>query len=58
MPVLKVKKNGIWEEVSGGSSVEVDTTLSVGGQAADAKAVGDILAQKSQVQINVWEVDD
>lgn len=48
MPVLKVKNNGLWERVSGGSSssVSVDTTLSVAGQAADAKAVGDALAGK------------
>ena len=49
MPVLKVKKNGTWEEVSGGSSVEVDTSLSIEGAAADAKAVGDALAGKQPV---------
>lgn len=36
----------------------VDTTLTVSGKAADAKAVGDALAQKSQVQIITWEADD
>lgn len=49
MPVLKVKKNGIWEEVSGGSSVEIDASLSIEGAAADAKAVGDALAGKQPV---------
>jgi len=49
MPVLKIYKNGIWEEVSGGSSVEVDASLSVEGQAADAKAVGEALAGKQPV---------
>lgn len=60
MPVIKIKKeDGTWEEISGGSGgVEVDASLSIEGAAADAKAVGDALAQKSQVQINVWEVDD
>jgi hypothetical protein len=36
----------------------VDTTLAVSGKAADSKAVGDALAQKSQVQIITWEADD
>ena len=49
MPVLKILKNGVWEEVSGGSSVEIDASLSVEGQAADAKAVGDALAGKQPV---------
>lgn len=44
MPVLKVKKNGIWEEVSGSATVELDNTLTEEGKAADAKAVGDALA--------------
>ena len=35
-----------------------DTTLSQEGKPADAKAVGDALAQKSQVQIITWEDDD
>lgn len=36
----------------------IDPTLSVFGQAADAKAVSDALTQKSQVQIVIWEADD
>ena len=48
-----------------GSNIEVDTTLTESGQAADAKAVGDKLtefdnavAQKAQVQIITWGADD
>jgi hypothetical protein len=42
----------------GGGSVDLDTTLTKEGFAADAKAVGDAIAQKSQVQIVVWEDGD
>lgn len=44
MPVLKVKKNGVWEEVAGGANLELDTTLTQSGKAADAKVVGDAIA--------------
>ena len=44
MPVLKIKKDGVWEEISGSSSsIELDTELSQEGMAADAKAVGDAI---------------
>ena len=39
-------------------NIKVDSTLTQSGYAADAKAVGDALAQKSQVQIVTWEADD
>ena len=50
----------VLEEVigSGGSSIEIDETLTKAGVAADAKAVGDAIAQKSQVQIITWGADD
>ena len=62
MPVLKIKKDGIWEEISGSttsgsSTVDLDVTLTENGKAADAKAVGEAVAQKSQVQIVIWEED-
>ena len=37
---------------------ELDTTLTQKDKAADAKVVGDALAQKAQVQIITWEADD
>lgn len=48
MPVLKIKKeDGTWEAVTGGASsggnIELDTSLSISGMAADAKAVGDAI---------------
>ena len=48
MAVLKVKNNGVWEAVTGGASsgggnIELDTSLSISGMAADAKAVGDAI---------------
>lgn len=45
-------------EVPEGESVEVDPTLSKEGFAADAKATGEAIAQKSQVQIITWGADD
>jgi hypothetical protein len=39
-------------------SISIDTTLKKAGYAADAKAVGDAIAQKSQVQIITWGADD
>ena len=56
MPVLKVKNNGVWEAVTGGASsggassggnIELDTSLSISGMAADAKAVGDAISSLS-----------
>lgn len=49
MPVLKVKKDGVWEEISGSSFIELDTGLSQEGKAADAKAVGDAIATVSDL---------
>lgn len=46
MPVLKIKNNGVWEELSGGTSganIEVDTTLTQPDMAADSKTVGDAI---------------
>ena len=39
-------------------NVEVDATLSIEGEAADSKAVGDAISQKAQVQIITWGADD
>ena len=42
MSVLKIKKpDGTWESINNNSIIEVDTTLTQRGKAADAKAVGD-----------------
>lgn len=38
--------------------VKIDTTLSLSGQAADAKVVGEKMSEKSQVQIITWGADD
>lgn len=40
------------------SGFELDNTLTQEGKAADAKAVGDAIAQKSQVRFVIWEADD
>lgn len=48
MPVLKIYKNGMWEDVSASSSVEVDSSLSTPGMAADAKITGDAINSKEQ----------
>lgn len=37
---------------------EVDDSLSVSGASADAKKTGDMIQQKTQVQIITWEDDD
>lgn len=49
MPVLKIKNNGVWENISGASSQKniTDTTLTQEGVAADAKAVGEALDGKA-----------
>ena len=53
MPILKIKKEGVWTEVFGGnsadSSVDIDSTLSQSGQAADAKAVGDKFTELTEM---------
>lgn len=53
MPVLKIKKaDGTWQEVwgaTGSGDVNIDDTLTQSGLAADAKAVGDALAQKQPI---------
>ena len=46
MPILKVKDNGEWKEVGEGSLV--DSTLTVAGASADAKAAGDRIAQAEE----------
>ena len=38
--------------------LRVDDTLSESGISADAKAVGEAVSQKSQVQIITWGADD
>ena len=40
------------------SFLRVDDTLTESGISADAKAVGEAVAQKSQVQIVTWGADD
>lgn len=48
MPVLKIKKeDGTWGVIAGGNNVEVDTSLSIEGMAADAKVVGDAIENLS-----------
>lgn len=47
-----------WEAVDMPEAVMVDPTLTAEGAAADAKAAGDAIVQKSQVQIITWEDDD
>ena len=42
----------------GGTDVTVDTTLSVAGQAADAKATGDAISQLSEEKANQSDVDE
>lgn len=52
MPVLKVKKDGMWTDIGGSSaasSVSTDKTLTRYGQAADAKTVGDALTNKQDI---------
>ena len=52
MSVLKVKKDdGTWEIVTSGirESVEIDSSLTESGKAADAKAVGDALNEYAKV---------
>lgn len=52
MPVLKIKNNGKWETIlggAGGDSVEVDTSLTQEGMAADAKAVGDMINSLTKI---------
>ena len=53
MAILKYKINGQWVELggtsSGGSSVEVDPSLSVEGMAADAKATGDAIIALGEI---------
>ena len=47
MAVLKYKLNGKWITLSGGpsgDSVEIDTTLTTEGKAADAKATGEAIS--------------
>lgn len=50
MAILKYKINGQWVELGstssgGGSSVEVDPSLSIEGAAADAKVTGETMSQ-------------
>ena len=54
MPVLKVKKDGVWEYVGDYSTdIELDTSLTKKGMAADAKAVGDALADAGSIDIDL-----
>lgn len=47
MPILKYKINGEWIELGGSTNnVQVDTTLSSEGKAADAKVTGEAIASK------------
>ena len=46
MPVLKIKNNGVWEDLSGSTStvdIEVDKTLTQSDMAADSKTVGNAI---------------
>ena len=47
MPILKYKLNGEWVTLSGGagagSDIKIDSSLSIEGAAADAKATGDVV---------------
>lgn len=57
MPVLKYKLNGEWITLSGGtaggSDVEVDSSLSVEGAAADAKVTGDSITALGEAMGNM-----
>lgn len=46
---IRIKQNGQWVNVS--SSLDLDSTLSVAGKAADAKAVGDEISNLPIAQI-------
>ena len=55
------KKVAYTDEITGGSNVELDTTLTQSGKAADAKAVGDALAnvgnptdEQVETAVNAW----
>ena len=56
MPILKVKKGEIWEEVFGNSAspVFIDPTLTKEEQAADAAAVGN----KMNTKVNLPQTSD
>lgn len=74
MPVLKVKQNGVWEDVAGVSGhthktsdiTDFPSSLpanggnadTLDGKHADEFAAASDVAQKSQVQIITWEADD
>lgn len=45
-------------EIPEGDSAAIDATLTKEGHAADAKATGKAIAEKSQVQIITWEEND
>ena len=52
MPILKYKLNGEWVTLSGGagagSDIKIDSSLSIEGAAADAKATGDVVGALSE----------
>jgi len=60
MPTIKIKDNDIWKVVGAPSyaDIEVDETLTQAGQAADAKAVGDALANAGSITIDLEGADD
>lgn len=62
MSVLKIKKNGVWENigvgngnVEVGSIIDIDATLTQSGKAADAKIVGDRIGELSGVVDEIVE---
>ena len=58
MPVLKIKKNGVWEELGGAGPANGGDADTLGGILAKDYATKDDLNVKSQVQIITWEADD
>jgi hypothetical protein len=60
MPTIKIKDNDVWKVIGAPSSVDinVDATLTQEGFAADAKAVGDALANAGSITIDLESANE